>query len=92
MAKPTSNLAGKARAVTFADWQAAARSGYIAGGANPVAADEIVAAASENVWPLVTRELSGEMLKTFVLALDLECGRFVRRHGAAFLSVRDAKD
>jgi len=89
MAKGAHNLAGKAHCITFADWQSAAISGYVAGGASPVAAAEIVASASENVSPLVTRELTGEMFQTFLLVLDLECGRYVRRHGAAFFVGRD---
>jgi hypothetical protein len=77
------NIAGARRAVTFSDWQAAARAGYVAGGARPDAADAIVTAAADDVAPLVTRELTGELLQTFMLALDLECGRYVRRRGAA---------
>jgi hypothetical protein len=80
---------GKSRAVTFADWQAAARSGYIAGGANPYAATAIVNAAASDIAPMLTCEMTPMLITTFVLLLDLECGRYVRRHGAAFFSARD---
>jgi hypothetical protein len=73
----------EARIAVFADWERAAVAGYIAGGMRPEAAAAIVALASENVSPLVTSELNGAMLKTFMLSLDLEAGRCVRRHGAA---------
>jgi hypothetical protein len=77
------NAAKKSRGITFADAREAAITGYIRGGARRAAAEAIVGAAADDVASLVTRELTGEMLKTFVLALDLECGRYVRRHGAA---------
>jgi hypothetical protein len=81
--------AGKARVVTFADWKRAAVAGYVAGGASRFAASEVVRAASSDIASLITRDLSDELFKTFVCALDLEAGRFVRRHGAAFFAARD---
>ncbi len=69
--------------VTFSDWREAARAGYIKGGMHPNAAAAIVAAAANDIAPLVTRDLTGELLQTFVCLLDLECGRLVRRNGAA---------
>lgn len=81
--KHAHNVAGAPRAATFADWQEAARDGYVAGGMRPDAAAAIVDAAVHDVAPLITSELTCEMLKTFVLALDIECGAYVRRNGAA---------
>jgi hypothetical protein len=89
MSTAAHNIAGKARAITFGDWQNSAISGYVAGGANRFAATEIVNAATSDIEALVTKELNAELLQTFLVALDLEAGRFVRRHGAALFSVRD---
>lgn len=69
--------------VTFSDWREAARNGYVAGGMRPNAAAAIVAAAVDDISPLVTRDLTGELLQTFLCALGIECGRLVRRVGAA---------
>jgi hypothetical protein len=74
-----------ARALSFADYQASARNGYSAGGMRPEAAAAIVAAASENISALVTRELTAGLTRTFILSLDLECSRYFRRNGAAAL-------
>ncbi len=70
-------------AITFADWREAAKAGYVAGGMGPNAAAAIVAAAADDMAALITREPSDAMPQTFIAALDLECGRYVRRNGAA---------
>jgi len=77
--------ASQVRGASFADWKIAAERGYIAGGMTRTAAAAIVDAAAENIAPLVTQKLTGELLHTFALALDLECGLYVRRNGAAAL-------
>ncbi len=68
--------------VAFADWQEAARAGYIAGGMLPAAAAAIVAGVADDVAPLAG-DLTYEFRQNFLAALDRECGRYIRRHGAA---------
>jgi hypothetical protein len=73
--------------VTFADWQEAARAGYIKGGMTPAAAAAIVADAADDVAPLVS-VLTFEFRQTFLSALDLECGRYVRRNSVESFKAR----
>ncbi len=75
-------------AVTFADWQDAARRGYVDGGIRPSAARVIVKAAAENVEALVTRKLSQDLMRTFLASCDLEAMTYARRHGARMLANR----
>jgi hypothetical protein len=84
------NIAGKPRGATFKDWKAAAVEGYIVGGARPEAAAAVVDAAAENIQALAS-ELTPEFFQTFIASLDLECGRYVRRHGAAFFADHDGR-
>ena len=76
------NAAGERRA-TFADWQVAAIAGCVAGGMRLPAAFAIIISAADDIAPLVTRELTPELRQTFYAAFDIECARYVRRHGAA---------
>jgi hypothetical protein len=78
------------RRATFEDFQQAAISGYVAGGLTPEAARTIVAAASQDIAALVTREMSPELRRSFLCACDLEAFHYANQHGyAMFTNGRD---
>jgi len=67
-----------AHAIEFAEWQVAARNGFVAGGLTDHAAAAVVQAASDDVAPLLLGALSAEFRATFLAACDLEATAYAR--------------
>lgn len=68
------------RRETFADWQAAAIAGYIAGGIETDLAELIVASASSDIEPLARGGLTLSLRETFCVMLDGHARRAARRN------------
>jgi hypothetical protein len=71
-----------ATATTFAEMRAAAEAGYVGGGMRTDAARAIVESAAEDIAPLLAGPITPDMIRTFLMLLDANCGAFVRRKGA----------
>jgi hypothetical protein len=66
---------------TLADYQHAARQGFISGGVNPASAAAIVDAASENVAPIIRHEMTPDLLKKFLASCRIEAMIYALRYG-----------
>ena len=73
-------------AETFADWQAAAIAGYVAGDLRIEAAEGIVEGAASDIAPLAHGGLTPDLLQTFLVMLDANALRWRWRYGATIFS------